>query len=106
MAYISVIWQQAAHATYQPSSPSCSTRVVHALKKQKQKKAAEKQEDRTCKKTKQKNKKTERAKGLGRKTREEIIGKGKQNSADSPEIPDRNVPSDIPGLLSGTVIGF
>ena len=63
MAYISVIWQQAAHATYQPSSPSCSTRVVHALKKQKQKKAAEKQEDRTCKRTRQKNKRGDHRKG-------------------------------------------
>ena len=28
MANTSAIWQQAAHATYQLSSPSCSTRAI------------------------------------------------------------------------------
>ena len=28
MANTSAIWQQAAHTTYQPSSPSCSTRAI------------------------------------------------------------------------------
>ena len=42
----------------------------------------------------QKNDKTESARGLGRKTREEI-GKGNQN--DSLKIPDRGETSDITG---------
>ena len=46
----------------------------------------------------QKNDKTERARGLGRKTRDR---KGESN--DSPEIPDRSEISDIPGLPSGYI---
>ena len=49
---------------------------------------------------KQKHKnKTERVRGLGRKTRQKI-GKG---SNDNPEILDRGLTSDIPGLLSRVV---
>ena len=47
-----------------------------------------------------KNDKTERARGLDRKTREEI---GKEESNDSPEIPDRRETSDILSLLSALV---
>ena len=46
----------------------------------------------------QKNYKTERARGLGRKIREET---GKGESKDSPEIPDRRETSDIPSLPLG-----
>ena len=67
MANTSAIWQQAAHTTYQLSSPSCSTRAIH--------------KSLTLNKTylrvfwkkvrrmdhEQKNDKTERARGLGRK---------------------------------------
>ena len=45
----------------------------------------------------QKNDKTESARGLGRKTR----GDRKEESSDSPEIPDGGGLSDIPGLPSG-----
>ena len=43
---------------------------------------------------KQKNDKTKRATGLGRRTRQEIIEKWDQT--DSPEIPDRVETSEIP----------
>ena len=46
----------------------------------------------------QKNDKTERARGLGRKNKR---GDRKGESNDSPEIPDRRVTSDIPSLPSG-----
>ena len=45
-----------------------------------------------------KNDKTERAKGLGRKKKR---GDRKGESNASPEIPDRRVTSDIPGLPLG-----
>ncbi len=46
----------------------------------------------------QKNDKTERARGPGRKNK---TGDRKGESNDSPEIPDRRITSDIPGLHSG-----
>ena len=46
----------------------------------------------------QKNDKTERARGLGRRNKREDR-KGESN--DSPEIPDRRVTSDILGFPSG-----
>ena len=46
----------------------------------------------------QKNDKTERARGLGRKNKR---GDRKEESNDSPEIPDRRETSDIPSLPSG-----
>ena len=46
----------------------------------------------------QKNYKTERAGGPGRRNKR---GDRKGESNDSPEIPDRRVTSDIPGLPSG-----
>ena len=49
----------------------------------------------------QKNDKTERARGLGRKKNKRGDRKGESN--DSPEIPDRRLTSDIPGLPSGTI---
>ena len=42
--------------------------------------------------------KTERVRGLGRKNKR---GDRKEESNDSPEIPDRRETSDIPGLPSG-----
>ena len=70
MANTSAIWQQVAHTTYQLSSPSCSTRAIQKSltlnakylsfleKSQKNGPLAE-------------NDKTERARGLGKKTKQE-----------------------------------
>ena len=44
--------------------------------------------------------KTQRAKGLGRRTREEIIIE-KRDQTDSPETPGRGETSEMPGLPSG-----
>ena len=98
MANTSAIWQQAAHITYQLSSPSCSTRAIQKILTLNEiylsfmgKKSGEwtiKQ-----KMTRQKEKK-----GLGRKNKR---GDRKGKSNDSPEIPDMRVTSDIPGLLRG-----
>ena len=49
----------------------------------------------------QKNDKTEIARELGRKQNKRGDRNGESN--DSPEIPDRRVTSDIPGLPSGKV---
>ena len=80
MANTSAIWQQAAHTTYQLSSPSCSTRAIQKSltfnkkylsfleKSQENGRLAEKWQDRKSKRTRQK------------KTREEI-GKGNQMTA-------------------------
>ena len=46
----------------------------------------------------QKNDNTERVRGLGRRYKR---GDRKGELNDSPEIPDRGVTSDIPGLASG-----
>ena len=92
MANTSAIWQQAAHTTYQLSSPSCSTRAI--------------QKSLTLNKNclrvfwkkvrrmdhKQKNDRTERARGLGRKNKR---GDRKGESNDSPEIPGKRTTSDI-----------
>ena len=99
IANTSAIWQQAAHTTYQPSSPSCSTRATQKsltlnerfLRKRKEKSQengplAEKWQDR--KRTRQKEKKT-------------AIGDRKGESNDSPEIADRRETSGLPGLLWG-----
>ena len=51
--------------------------------------------------SRQKKDKTERVIGLGKRTR----GDSKVESNDSPEIPDREETSDIPGLPSGVVTG-
>ena len=48
----------------------------------------------------QKNDKTERARGLGRKNNKRGDRKGESN--DSHEIPDRRKTLDIPGLPSGS----
>ena len=100
MANTSAIWQQAAHTTNQLSSPSCSTRATQkslALNETylrvfwKQVRRMDHQ---------QKNDKTERARGLGRrKTNKRGDKKGESN--ESPEIPDRRKISDIPGLPTG-----
>ena len=76
MANSSAVMQQAVHTTYRPPSPGCSTRAI-----QKSPSLNEKcwrifpprvgRIDRY-----QKNDKTQRARGLGRKTRKEI---GKEN---------------------------
>ena len=50
------------------------------------------------KEKKKKTDKTERAMGVGRRTR----GDSKVESNDSPEIPDKGETSDIPGLPSGS----
>ena len=100
MANTSAIWQQAAHTTYQLSSPSCSTRAIQKSLTLNEKylrvfwkkswengQLAEKWQDRKSKRTRQK-KKNKR-------------GDRKGESNDSPEIPDRRATSDIPGLPSG-----
>ena len=95
---------QAASCTDYLSSPSCSTRATHTDQKRKKKKSPTLNERGLKilweKRKKRKNlcDKTERTRGLGRKTR----GDRKGESNDSPEIPDRGWgTSDIPGLLSG-----
>ena len=100
MANTNAIWQQAAHTTYQLSSPSCSTRAIQKSltlnekylrvfwKKSRQNgQLAEKWQDRKSKRTRQK-KKNKR-------------GDRKGESNDSPEIPDRRATPDIPGLPLG-----
>ena len=74
IANTSAIWQQAAHTTYQLSSPSCSTRAIQKkiyipLNKKKLRIFWRKKHRRMD--HWQKNDKTERASGPGRKTREE-----------------------------------
>ena len=100
MANTSAIWQQAGHTTYQLSSPSCSTRTIQKSLPLNGKYLRifwnKSQENGPF----QKNYKTERAKGLGRKNKR---GDRKGESNDSPEIPDRRETSDIPGLPSGVV---
>ena len=84
MANTSAIWQQAAHTTYQLSSPSCSTRVIQkslTINKKYLRVFWKKSQ-----KNGQKKDKTERARGLGRKNKR---GDRKGESNDSPEIPDR-----------------
>ena len=54
---------------------------------------------------KQKNYKTERATGLGRRTREETYIE-KWDQTDSSEIPDRGETSAIPGLPSGAKVTY
>ena len=49
----------------------------------------------------EKHKTGKRATGLGRRTREEIVEKWDQSG--SPEIPDREETSEIPGLPSGVL---
>ena len=96
MANTSAIWQQAAHTTYQLSSPSCSTRAI-------QKSLTINKKDlrvfwKKSQKNGQKKAKTERARGLGRRNKR---GDRKGESNDSREIPDRRQISDTHGLLSG-----
>ena len=92
MVNTSAIWQQAAHTTYQLSSPSCSTRAIQKSltlsekcltifwkKSQKHGPLAEKWQDRKSKRTRQKNE----------------TGDRKEESSDSPEIPDRGWGGDI-----------
>ena len=83
MANTSAIWQQAAHTTYQPSSPSISTRAIQKksltlnekyLRVFWKKKSGEWTRSR-------KNDKTERARGVGKKQTREAIGKGNQMTA-------------------------
>ena len=98
MANTSAIWQQVAHTTDQLSSPSCSTRAI-----QKSLTLNEKSLRVFWKKVRRmdhqlKNDKTERARGLGRTNKR---GDRKGESDDSPEIPDKRLTSDIPGLPSG-----
>ena len=98
MANTSAIWQQAAHTTYQLSSPSCSTRAIQKSltlnekylsfleKSQENGSLAKRWQDRKSKRTWQKNKQERRQEG---------------ESNDSPEIPDRRMISDIPSVPSG-----
>ena len=82
MANTSAIWQQAAHTTYQLSSPSCSTRAIQKSlitlnekylsfleKRQENGPLAKKRQDRKSKRTRQE------------KERREEIGKGNQMAA-------------------------
>ena len=92
--------RQTAHTTYQLSSPSYSTRAIQKLltlnekylrvcwreKSQENGPLAEKLQVRKSKRTRQKKSKR---------------GDRKEESNDSPEIPDRRATSDIAGLPSG-----
>ena len=103
------LWQQAAHTTYQLSSPSCSTkaiqksltlnetywRVFWRKKSQENGPLAEKWQDRKSKRTRQEKEENKKKKTKSK----EWDRKGEPN--DSPEIPDRRMTSDIPGLPSG-----
>ena len=84
MANISAIWQQAAHTTYQLSSPSCSTRAIQkslTLNEKylrvfwREKKSGEWTISR--KMTRKKEQKDKEGRGVG----EEEIGKGNQMTA-------------------------
>ena len=91
----------AASCTYHlPSSPSCSTRAIQKSLTLNKKYLS------FLEKSQEKNVKTERTRGLGKKKKKERereeLGKGESN--DSPEIPDRRVTSDIPGLPSGDTV--
>ena len=72
MANTSAIWQQAAHTTYKLSSPSCSTRAIQKSLTHSEKYQSFLERERKVRRMdhKQKNGKTERARGLGRATRE------------------------------------
>ena len=79
MANTSAIWQQATYTTCELSSPSYSTRATQ------QNMEGKNQENRPLA---EKNNKTERARGLGRKTRGENPNRTEESNG-SPEIPDR-----------------
>ena len=92
MANTSAIWQQAAHTTYQLSSPSYLTKS-HTKKpnlfwkgKRRKRPLAEKND-----KHKEQDDQEEKMKR----------GDKKADSNDSPEIPDRRWTSNISGLPSG-----
>ena len=89
------IWQQAAHTTYQLSSPSCSTRAIQKSLTFNKKYLSFQEKIVRRLDHYQKNDKTEKARGLGRNNKRDMKGE----SNDSPEIPDRRVTSDIPGHL-------
>ena len=105
MANTSAIWQQAAHTTYQLSSPSCSTRTIQISltlnekylsfleKSQDNGPLAEKWQDGKSKRTRQKQKEKKKERG---------DRKGESN--DSPQIPDRRMTSDINGLPSWSLL--
>ena len=94
------IWQQAAHTTYQLSSPSCSTRAIQkslTLNEKYESFLGEKSGEWTI------SRKTTRQKKQEDKAEKNKRGDRKGKSNDSPEIPDRRLTSDIPGLPSGLV---
>ena len=99
MANTSAIWQQAAHTTYELSSPSCSTRTIQKSLPLNGKYLRifwnKSQENGPF----QKNYKTERAKGLGRKNNKRGDRKGETN--DSPEIQTGGRHQTSPASLQG-----
>ena len=93
MANTSAIWQQAAHTTYQLSSPSCSIRAIQKSLTLNEKYLSflEKKSGGSTisrKMTRQKEQKDQAEKNKR--------GDRKGESNDSPEIPDRKLRSDIP----------
>ena len=98
MANTSAIWQQAAHTTYQLSSPRCSTRAIQkslTLDENYLRVFWQKSGEWTI------SRKMTRQKGQEAEAEKASEGIGKGNQMRSPEIPDRRETSDIPGLPSG-----
>ena len=83
-ANTSVIWEHAVHITDRLISPSCYEEFSGKSSWEWA--------------SRQKKDKTERVTGLSRRTRKKIDSKVGSN--DSPEIPDSEETSDIPGLLT------
>ena len=99
MANTSAIWQQAAHTTYQLSSPSCSTRAIHkslTLNKKYLRVLLEKSQENGSLAEKWQDEKGRRPRQ--KKTREEIR---KGNQMTSPEISDRRETQTSPASLWG-----
>ena len=94
MLYKCIMENTSAHTTYQLSSPSCSTRAIQKSLTLNKKYLSflEKSQENGPLAEKLPDRKSER-----KKTR----GDRKGESNDSPEIPDRRLTSDIPGLPLG-----
>ena len=97
-ANTSAIWQQAADAAYQTSSPSCSIKARHKILPFNEKGFQNFLEEGRRMDHEQQNDKTERARRLSRRTREEIV-KGNQMRALWFQTGERT--QGIPDLPSG-----
>ena len=100
MANASAILQQAAHATYQLSSQCCSARAIQKslTLNERYQRVFWKKKSGEWTISRKMTRQNEQEDQVGKKNKR---GDRKEESNDSPEIPDRRETSDIPGLTSG-----